>query len=247
MSFIRGEQVDDIIELENLQPQDFINADPTHTLLRPILSHIDAEADDKTMEMELRAEEEFRTEKKKIYNENCQKIDNFYDRKLKQVDIAHKVYTSNKSNESRVSLLIARDKLLQEVLAEAKNELKSVSGDKEKYPKIIKGLILQGILQLLEPEVVLRCRKQDIELVKSVLDSVAKEQKQVSGFSTKVTIDSNNFLSDEISGGVELLSRQGKITVSSTLESRMNLIAEQIVPQIRTALFGPNPNRAFFD
>uniref|UniRef100_A0AC34FFU8 Vacuolar ATP synthase subunit E n=1 Tax=Panagrolaimus sp. ES5 TaxID=591445 RepID=A0AC34FFU8_9BILA len=246
MSFIRGEQIDDFIELENLRPQDLIN-DPTHTLLRPILSHIDAEAEDKSMEMELRAEEEFRAEKRRIFKENRERIDLFYERKRKQVDIAHKVYTSNKSNESRVSLLIARDQLLQDVLKEAQEELKTVSGDKEKYPKIIKGLILQGILQLLEPEVVLRCRKEDVELIKDVVDEVADDQKKIAGFSTKVTVDPNNFLSDEIAGGVELLSRQGKISVSSTLESRMNLIAEQIVPQIRTALFGPNPNRAFFD
>lgn len=60
-------------------------------------------------------------------------------------------------------------------------------------------------------------------------------------------IDKTNYLAEESAGGVEMSAKGGKIKVSSTLESRLDLIAGQIVPQIRTALFGPNPNRKFFD
>ena len=157
MSFVRADNIDEYIELDEVRPQDLVD-DPTRALLRPILSHIDAEADDKSLELELRAEEEFRAEKQRISKEHCDRIDEYYTRKYKQVNIAHTVYQSNKANESRISLLIARDQLLLEVLAEARDELKTISGDKEKYPDIMKGLILQGILQLLEKEVVLRCR-----------------------------------------------------------------------------------------
>ena len=65
--------------------------------------------------------------------------------------------------------------------------------------------------------------------------------------SLQVTIDREHYLSDESAGGVEMYAKGGKIKVTSTLESRLELIAGQIIPQIRTALFGPNPNRKFFD
>lgn len=39
----------------------------------------------------------------------------------------------------------------------------------------------------------------------------------------------------------------GRIKISNTLESRLELIAQQLVPEIRTALFGRNPNRKFTD
>lgn len=35
--------------------------------------------------------------------------------------------------------------------------------------------------------------------------------------------------------------------ISNTLESRLELIAQQLLPEIRTALFGRNPNRKFTD
>lgn len=39
----------------------------------------------------------------------------------------------------------------------------------------------------------------------------------------------------------------GRIKVSNTLETRLELIAQQLVPDIRSALFGSNPNRKFDD
>ena len=48
-------------------------------------------------------------------------------------------------------------------------------------------------------------------------------------------------------GGVELLTRQGKIKVDNTLEARLNMVAHNNLPQMRNSLFGANTNRKFFD
>lgn len=37
------------------------------------------------------------------------------------------------------------------------------------------------------------------------------------------------------------------LQICNTLESRLELIAQQLLPEIRTALFGRNPNRKFTD
>ncbi|KHJ84052.1 hypothetical protein OESDEN_16238, partial [Oesophagostomum dentatum] len=50
----------------------------------------------------------------------------------------------------------------------------------------------------------------------------------------QVKIDKANYLSPESAGGVELSAKGGKIRVSSTLESRLDLIASQAV----TAVYG---------
>ena len=49
------------------------------------------------------------------------------------------------------------------------------------------------------------------------------------------------------SGGVEVFAQNGKIKVTNTLESRLNLISQQLLPEIRVALFARNPNRKFDD
>ncbi|KAE9553942.1 hypothetical protein FO519_002868 [Halicephalobus sp. NKZ332] len=241
MSFVREDPIDEF-ELENLE----FHENPEKALLRPIIAHIIAEAEDKVDEVELKGLEEFRAEKRKIVEDQRAKINQFYQRKHKQVDVAHKVYRSNKANEARISILIQRDTLLREVLEEARKDLSKISSDKNRYPHILRGLIMQGLLQLMEENIILRCRKDDDDLVKSLLNSVIEEQFKTCGIKPKILIDPQP-LSDEITGGVELYAKEGKIMVASTLESRLGLIADQIIPQIRTVLFGSNPNRAFFD
>ncbi|KAG7243232.1 hypothetical protein INR49_011923, partial [Caranx melampygus] len=99
-----------------------------------------------------------------------------------------------------------------------------------------------GFYQLLEPKVTIRCRKQDVQLVQEhpqYKDSVKNN--------LEVRIDQDNFLPPDISGGVEIYNGDGKIKVANTLESRLDLMAQQMMPEIRVALFGANPNRKFMD
>ena len=48
-------------------------------------------------------------------------------------------------------------------------------------------------------------------------------------------------------GGVEIYNGDRKIKVSNTLESRLDLIAQQMMPEVQGALFGANANRKFLD
>jgi V-type H+-transporting ATPase subunit E len=66
-------------------------------------------------------------------------------------------------------------------------------------------------------------------------------QKQVD-----VKIDQEVHLPVNSVGGVEVFSSNQRIKVSNTLESRLDLLAQQKLPEIRRALFGANPNRKFF-
>jgi V-type H+-transporting ATPase subunit E len=48
-------------------------------------------------------------------------------------------------------------------------------------------------------------------------------------------------------GGVELYAMGGKIKVSNTIEARLSMIFNQILPEIREKLFGVNQNRKYHD
>ena len=62
-----------------------------------------------------------------------------------------------------------------------------------------------------------------------------------------VQIDQKAYLPEEIAGGVEIYNGGRKIKVSNTLESRLDLTAQQMMPEVRGALFGANTNRMFLD
>ncbi|KAK6053627.1 ATP synthase, subunit E [Cooperia oncophora] len=214
--------------------------------LRHMMAFIEQEANEKAEEIDAKAEEEFNIEKGRLVQQQRQKIMEFYEKKEKQVELQRKIQSSNSLNEGRLLCLRAREDHIRNVLDEARVNLSKISNDQARYPGILKGLIMQALLQMLEKEVLLRCRERDLGLVEKLIPECLDALEKEWGEKTIVKID-KNFLPPEAAGGVELSSKGGKIRVSSTLESRLELIANQIIPQIRTALFGPNLNRKFFD
>ncbi|GIY48260.1 v-type proton ATPase subunit E [Caerostris extrusa] len=178
------------------------------------------------------AEEEFNIEKGRLVQEQ----------RLKIMD-----QSSNMLNQARLKVLKAREDHIRGVLDEAKKKLHSKTKDTAQYQEVLKNLILQAVFQLLEPEVSIKCRKQDLNLVENVLSIVSKEFMEKVGKPCKVVIDKDNFLSPECAGGIELTAQKGKIKINNTLESRLDMISQQLLPEIRETLFGPNPNRKFKD
>lgn len=98
---------------------------------------------------------------------------------------------------------------------------------------------------MLEKNVTLRVREIDVSVVEELVDEVAAEYKTASNKDVNLKLDTDSFLAPQTCGGIELLAQKNKIKICNTLESRLELIAQQLVPAVRTALFGRNPNRKF--
>lgn len=69
---------------------------------------------------------------------------------------------------SRVKKMTARDDLLQELLAQATNEITTVSKGAQ-YPTLLKALIVQSMIKIEEDKITVICREVDIAAVKSVV------------------------------------------------------------------------------
>uniref|UniRef100_A0AC35TN14 V-type proton ATPase subunit E n=1 Tax=Rhabditophanes sp. KR3021 TaxID=114890 RepID=A0AC35TN14_9BILA len=211
--------------------------------LRPMIAFIEQEASEKAEEIEAKAEEEFSIEKGRLVQEQRTKLLAYYEKKHKQLVLQKKIQSSNMLNEGRLFCLKARDEHLMNVLEEARSKLTDISQSNE-WELILEGLIMEGLFQMLEKELILKCRKCDLDLIKKILPTALAGLKKEWGCDCNVIIDEKDYLSAD---GIELSARGGKIKVISTLESRLDLIAKQITPQLRTALFGQNPNRSHFD
>lgn len=74
------------------------------------------------------------------------KILEYYEKKEKQVELQRKIQRSNMQNQGRLKCLKAREDYLRSVLDEAHSNLSKISADASRYPPILKGLILQVLL-----------------------------------------------------------------------------------------------------
>jgi len=215
--------------------------------IKQMMGFIEQEADEKAEEINTKAEEEFNIEKSRIFQENKIKIMEFYEKKEKQVELQRRIQNSQILNEARLKVLQARQSYVNKVLEEALEQLVKTTKDEEIYKKVLQKLIEQGLFQLIEKEVTIRCKKNDEKLVRSVLNDAIKQYEDATHRKVKITLDTENYLSSDCHGGVELFAYNGKIKCSNTLESRLEMISKQLMPDIRVALFGRNQNRRFDD
>jgi len=213
--------------------------------IKHMMAFIEQEANEKAEEIDAKAEEEFNIEKSRLFQEQKLKIIEFYEKKEKQVELQRRIQSSHILNDARLGVLQSRQRHINNLLDEAKAKLSEFTRDQNIYKKILQKLLEQGLFQLVEKEVNVRCRKVDIELVKSVLPAAVAEFKKATNRDCVASIDQNNFLPTDSCGGVEIFTYNNKIKCSNTLETRLDLISRQVMPDIRISLFGRNLNRKF--
>lgn len=215
--------------------------------IKHMMAFIEQEANEKVEEIDAKAEEEFNIEKGRLVQTQRLKIMEYYEKKEKQIEQHKKIQRSNMMNQARLKVLKARDDMITDLLNEARLRLAEIAKDPAKYSSLLEGLVLQGFYRLLEPKVTIRCRPQDAELVQAAVNKNIPIYKEAVKSNITVKIDKERFLPAQICGGIEMYNENGKIKVSNTLESRLELIAQQMMPEVRMNLFGANPNRKFLD
>ncbi|XWS38328.1 hypothetical protein CRYUN_Cryun19dG0121900 [Craigia yunnanensis] len=143
--------------------------------IQQMVRFIRQEAEEKANEISVSAEEEFNIEKLQLVEAEKKKIRQEYEKKEKQVEIRKKIEYSMQLNTSRIKVLLAQDDVVNAMKESATKDLLSVNRDHHVYKKLLKDLIVQSLVRLKEPAVLLRCRKDDVHLVESVLDSAKEE------------------------------------------------------------------------
>ena len=160
-----------------------------------------------------------------------------------------KIEYSMQLNASRIKVLQAQDDVVNSMKEAASKELLNVSKDHKKYAKLLKDLIIQNLLRLKEPAVLLRCRKDDVHLVESILEAAAQEYAEKRDVhAPEILVDHTVYLPpapthhnphvNSCSGGVVLASRDGKIVCENTLDARLDVVFRKKLPEIRRRLFG---------
>ncbi|XP_049640788.1 V-type proton ATPase subunit E 1-like [Suncus etruscus] len=190
-----------------------------------MMAFIEQEANEKAEEIDAKAEEEFNIEKGRLVQTQRLKIMEYYEKKEKQIEQQKKMQMSNLMNQAKHKVLRAREDLISDLLAEAKQRLSKMAKDTTRYQVLLDELVLQGLYQLLEPRMIVHCLKQDFPLVKAAVQKAIPMYKLATQNDADVQIDQEVYLPEEIAGGVEIYNGDRKIKVSNTLESWLDLIA----------------------
>jgi len=210
--------------------------------IRQMVAFIDQEANEKAAEIDAKAQEEFAIEKDNLVNQQKLKIQQFYQKKEKQVELQRKIQHSNLQNQSRIAILKAREELIQKLKDSANEQLAEIANNPEQYSKLLTNLIAQAFYRLVEKDVYIKCREKDVPLIKQAIE----DAKAIYTTALKREVNCNimkTYLNADISGGIEAFTADGKTRVVNTLEARLDMLFNQMIPEIRVKLFGKNVNR----
>ena len=221
--------------------------DEVEKQLSNMISFIHAEAKEKAKEINVRAEEEFNIEKTSLVQEGKKRVNEEFEQKFKQIDVQRKITYSNQLNQCRLAVLKSRDQSIQNILLEAQGRLTALSSDQQAYKTLLKQLILQALMKLREDKVTVVCRAEDDELVTAAIPDAVNEYRERTGVSATLVVEKRHRLAPgpgkgkgpTCAGGVVLAAKEGKILCNNTLEQRLSLASEGLLPEIRGILFPP--------
>lgn len=178
-------------------------------------------------------------------------LSDIYDSSLPQSHTrVHQVERSKYLNESRIKVLQAREDAMQQVLSEAHGRLARLAQDKAAYKPLLVDLLVQSFAKLRESKMLVRVREADEALVKDVLATAADAYaKRYDVAKPEVRIDTKHYLApppngkrgdeaDACSGGVVVTTADGAIVCGNTLDERLDIVYSQLLPSVRTVLFG---------
>lgn len=147
------------------------------------------EASEKAREIEIKANEEFAIEKSKLVRQETDTIDMAYAKKFKQATMSQQITRSTVANKSRLKVLAARQELLDDIFDQARQKLAEGAADGDAYGVALRGLILEGMYAMAEPELQVRAREADYDLVRKAIGEAEEEYKEMIGKETKLTLD----------------------------------------------------------
>jgi V-type H+-transporting ATPase subunit E len=84
------------------------------------------------------------------------------------------------TNKSRLRLLHLREQNLQDLFQIAREQLTSLASSSQ-YVQFQQGIIVQGFLQLLEPQVSIHIREADAAAAKQAAEAASKQYTDISG------------------------------------------------------------------
>ena len=233
------------------------NTEQSTQILQSMINFIKAHGEDRVKEIHEQAHHDFSIGREKMVEREKVRMEEQMRKDLANTEVKMKIERSAIQNKARVDRMRKTAQLVDGLLLDAKQQMhETLQRDQSQYKRLLEDLLVQGLIKMLEPKVILKVRKSDLAIVKSVIEPAKKAYKAQmlqhvksledrDDIPCRIDIDEKNFLpewdpgNDKNSclGGFQIFAYKNRITCMQTLDDRMELVFAQATPQIRHMLF----------
>jgi len=165
--------------------------------LQKMIQYIKQETEKKVTNIKKEADKEANLEKALIIKPEKEKISRKIEKELEDYKTKMKIAQSQKMNKLRLEKLKVKIDCVNSVIEDTKTQLiKKLKNNPEEYKKILKDLLIQGFIRLLDDNINVVCKKEDYDLVKDLIEVAKKEfiDKLQKEAKKAVQIDPNKFI-----------------------------------------------------
>ncbi|KAJ1454276.1 ATPase, V1/A1 complex, subunit E [Pelagophyceae sp. CCMP2097] len=217
--------------------------------IRQMVNFILQEAHEKANEIRIKTEHDFNIEKQLLVHNAKLAIAEEYKGKARAREVEDRIARSSALGDARIAKMKVRDSLLQKLVATAKVHTASIRTTAA-YPLLIKNLIIQGLIKIEEKDVTIFCRQSDVQVCQQQIAAASAEYKaivykatgqKVESVVTVNVIAAKMIPDEECCGGIRLAACHGRIICDNSLDARVNLVYDEVLPTIRGKLW-PDPN-----
>lgn len=103
------------------------------------------------------------------------------DQMQKELQIAErdiKIERSKTQNKARINRMKRTNELVESLQAQAGRRMaEMLTSDPRTYKNLLKDLLVQGLIKLIEARVTLRCRESDVHALEEVIDEAVAQYK----------------------------------------------------------------------
>ena len=198
---------------------------------------------DKILEIKISNKRALKEMKEKIMLEERKKIDQNYLKKYNDEFIKKKIELSTSKNQANLEKMNIKNELVQKIVDATLEKLKLFAEPgNNSYKKLLKELILECMVKLLEKECFIKVRKVDIDYIKSIIKECENEYVKIMknetkrDYECKLNLLEDEFIEDDY-GGVILMNKDKKIIINNGLKDRLMLTKEHNLPEIKRMLF----------
>ena len=230
-----------------------MSADDTQKRINQMCEFIIQEAQEKANEINVKTQEECELDRQVLVQEGRMKVQEEYIKKEKDLQVQQRIAQSAEIAKQTKRRMVARDDLLNKLYQLAKERLAQLSvKEQDKYTEVLKDLILQGLIKIEEPDIVVRCRKVDLELVRAIIPEVREKYKnmmreecgEIVTVSVTLNEDESKMLPPppngtpmiSCSGGIIMEGHKGCLVLDNTFDKRLEVCFHDLKPITRKNL-----------
>lgn len=144
-----------------------------------MVKFIKQEAEEKSQQIIEAARQKIQKEKNKIYSQKRDQIIEAFAQKEEEIQLQRKLEKSKVLGKARLEIQEYRGALVDSLKEQIVQRVQTQIKNKEFYREIMEGLVLQGLLKLLEEKVFVQCLKEDQDLVREVIPQVVKKYQEL--------------------------------------------------------------------